>query len=56
MTFARLTRITDYAEFKSALAASDCARCGLSEGRTKIVVDRGNPAAKFMAVGEGPGA
>ncbi len=45
-----------YAEFKRALAASRCKRCGLSAGRTHIVVDRGNPQARAVAIGEGPGA
>lgn len=45
-----------YASFKEALRASGCARCGLSEGRTRIVVDRGNPEAKILVIGEAPGA
>lgn len=44
-----------YVEFKEALAASGCVRCGLSEYRTHIVVDRGNPMAKVLLVGEAPG-
>lgn len=44
-----------YADFKKALEESNCARCGLSAGRTHIVVDRGNPAAKVLIVGEAPG-
>ena len=32
-----------YAEFKSALVASQCTKCALSESRRHIVVDRGNP-------------
>jgi DNA polymerase len=32
-----------------------CERCGLSEGRTKIVFGHGNPQAKLMLIGEGPG-
>ena len=44
-----------YAEFKSRLAASGCRKCGLSAGRTQIVVDRGNPEARAMFVGEAPG-
>ncbi|HEX9860738.1 MAG TPA: uracil-DNA glycosylase [Nitrospirota bacterium] len=34
----------------------ECTRCGLSEGRTNIVFGAGNPNAKLMFVGEGPGA
>jgi uracil-DNA glycosylase len=51
-----LLAIDDYAAFRTALAESGCTLCGLAEGRTKIVVDRGDPAARIMAVGEGPGA
>ena len=34
----------------------DCTRCGLHEGRSKIVFGSGNPNAKVVFVGEGPGA
>jgi DNA polymerase len=34
----------------------DCTRCKLSEGRNKIVFGNGDPNAKLMFVGEGPGA
>jgi uracil-DNA glycosylase len=34
----------------------DCIRCKLHEQRTKIVFGEGNPEAKLMFVGEGPGA
>ncbi|MGI8743015.1 MAG: uracil-DNA glycosylase [Bryobacteraceae bacterium] len=34
----------------------DCRRCRLHEGRNKIVFGTGNPAAKLVFVGEGPGA
>lgn len=44
-----------YSEFKSALIASNCDRCDLHTGRTHIVVDRGNPEARLMLIGEGPG-
>jgi len=30
-------------------------KCGLHAGRTQIVVDRGNPDASVMVIGEGPG-
>ncbi|WP_254967776.1 uracil-DNA glycosylase family protein [Cyanobium sp. CH-040] len=33
-----------------------CRRCGLADGRTHVVVSRGNPAARLMVIGEGPGA
>ncbi len=34
----------------------DCRRCKLCEGRTNIVFGVGDPKAKLMFVGEGPGA
>ena len=33
----------------------DCRRCGLAEGRTHIVFGEGDPAARLVFVGEGPG-
>lgn len=45
-----------YADFRERLAASDCRGCALAEGRTHIVVDRGNPEAPILCVGEAPGA
>ncbi len=47
---------TSYAAFRDALAASGCTLCPLCEGRKHIVVDRGSPDARVMAIGEGPGA
>jgi DNA polymerase len=49
------------AEAATALAAvrddlGDCRRCKLCETRTHIVFGVGNPNAKLMFVGEGPGA
>lgn len=34
----------------------DCRRCKLSGGRTRLVFGEGNPEARLMFVGEGPGA
>ena len=34
----------------------DCTRCGLCRGRTNIVFGVGNPDARLMFIGEGPGA
>jgi len=34
----------------------DCTRCELCEGRTNIVFGEGNPNARIVFVGEGPGA
>lgn len=45
-----------YADFRERLAASDCRGCALAGGRTHIVVDRGNPEAPILCVGEAPGA
>ncbi len=44
-----------YAEFKKALAESNCQRCALSGSRTHIVVDRGDPEADVLFIGEAPG-
>jgi DNA polymerase len=37
-------------------ALGDCRRCRLCEGRTNIVFGVGDPGARLMFVGEGPGA
>lgn len=44
-----------YAAFAAQLRASNCEACALHRERTTIVVDRGNPAAKVVIIGEGPG-
>jgi DNA polymerase len=44
-----------YRELKKRLVESGCDRCPLKESRTQIVVDRGNPDASIMVIGEGPG-
>ncbi len=44
-----------YGEFKEKLRDSGCDKCVLHAGRTNIVVDRGNPSAYIMTIGEGPG-
>jgi len=36
-------------------ACESCERCGLAAGRQRVVVSRGNPAARLMVIGEGPG-
>ena len=33
-----------------------CRNCGLAEERQRVVVDRGNPEARLMLIGEAPGA
>jgi uracil-DNA glycosylase len=35
--------------------ASVCVRCPLAETRTKVVVERGNPQADILIIGEAPG-
>ncbi len=47
---------TTYRGFRDALAASACTLCPLSAARAHIVVDRGDPTARVMAIGEAPGA
>jgi DNA polymerase len=42
------------AEIRNELG--DCTRCKLHEGRTQIVFGVGDPRARLMFVGEGPGA
>jgi uracil-DNA glycosylase len=44
-----------YAAFASRLRAYDCQRCDLCRGRTRIVVDRGNPSAAILIISERPG-
>ncbi|MDL2234018.1 uracil-DNA glycosylase [Ruminococcaceae bacterium OttesenSCG-928-L11] len=39
-----------------AASIADCTGCGLCEGRKQVVFGTGNPHAKIMLVGEGPGA
>ncbi|MFY8147601.1 MAG: uracil-DNA glycosylase [Prochlorococcaceae cyanobacterium] len=39
-----------------AAACAECRRCGLVAGRQQVVVSRGDPAARLMVIGEGPGA
>jgi len=50
-----ILKASDYEIFRQKLAASACTKCELSKGRTHIVVDRGNPQAQLMFIGEGPG-
>lgn len=45
----------NYEQFKKELAASGCRKCALWRGRKRIVVDRGNPEAKILFIGEAPG-
>src|SRR5512136_2265703 len=45
----------DYAEFCKNLTAYNCQRCPRGRARNHIVLDRGNPNAKILIVGERPG-
>lgn len=45
----------DYQSFNNLLKSSNCTRCELHRGRRNIVVDRGNPEARIMIIGEAPG-
>jgi len=49
-----LERATTLDEVRAILG--DCTRCRLHEKRQKIVFGQGNPDARLMFVGEGPGA
>ena len=44
-----------YPEFKEELIRSNCTKCELSKNRTRLVVDRGNPEARVLFIGEAPG-
>ncbi len=35
---------------------ANCRECGLAQGRNKVVFGEGNPRARLMLIGEGPGA
>lgn len=37
-------------------ACAACRRCALAAGRQQVVISRGNPRARLMVIGEGPGA
>lgn len=45
----------DYDSFRKKLMSSECSRCSLSSSRTYLVVDRGNPKARVLIIGEAPG-
>ncbi len=48
------TAVEPFAQLAADCAA--CRACGLADGRTQVVVSRGNPRARLMVIGEGPGA
>lgn len=57
MTNDRSAKLSDKVAALQALKKEigDCKRCRLSEGRTNLVFGEGNPDAKIMFIGEGPG-
>ena len=46
----------DQALAELADACDGCRRCSLGASRLNVVVSRGNPEARLMVIGEGPGA
>ena len=44
-----------YDEFATRLRAYGCKRCPLCKSRSRIVLDRGNPAASILVISERPG-
>jgi DNA polymerase len=57
MTNDRSAKLSDKVAALQALKKEigDCKKCKLSEGRTNLVFGEGNPDAKVMFIGEGPG-
>ena len=47
---------TTYPVFKEAFIEAGCTKCRLGASRKHLVIDRGNPQAKVVLIGEGPGA
>ena len=54
--FNAILQAPTYAEFAARLGAYDCRRCTLCRGRTRIVIDRGNPNAAILIISERPGS
>ena len=52
----RLAGDRDQALATLAEACDGCRRCSLGSSRLNVVVSRGNPTARLMVIGEGPGA
>ena len=52
----RLAGDRDQALATLAEACDGCRRCSLGSSRLNVVVSRGNPRARLMVIGEGPGA
>ena len=54
--FAEVEKVKDDSLLKIREDIGDCTRCKLHKGRNKIVFGDGNPQARLVFVGEGPGA
>lgn len=54
--FESVNRVQDDTLLKIREDIGDCTRCKLHKGRNKIVFGDGNPNAKLVFIGEGPGA
>ena len=54
-TLSAVLNTETYPEFRRRLRESGCRRCALAAGRQHILVDRGNPDAAIIAIGEAPG-
>jgi len=54
--FEAVDKIVDDSLLKIREDLGDCTRCKLHKGRNKLVFGDGNPKAKLVFVGEGPGA
>lgn len=56
-TAAVATQAPDHEDSLEALTREclGCQRCGLATARTHVVISRGNPLARLMLIGEGPG-
>lgn len=52
---ATLPPVPDMSLAQIARAVHDCIRCPLHQGRTRAVPGEGDPQAKIMLIGEGPG-
>jgi len=49
-----LSKVDSLADLQNM--AGNCARCGLRSGCSRVVFGEGNPKARLMLIGEGPGA
>lgn len=52
----RIFGAATYEQFRAAFLDYGCTKCRLGQSRTHLVTDRGNPEARVVLIGEGPGA